>query len=266
MYFTIALIAITCVTSYIGLKNEHVLDRYSFRIEKVKVYKEYIRFISSGFFHVNWVHLIVNMFVLWSFGSGLEVGVGALPMLFIYFASLLGGNVLALMIHKYNEGYSSVGASGAIAGLVFASIAVTPGLNIFFLPSWVFGIAYVFYTIYAIRSRRTDVGHAAHLGGALIGMLIAVLMFPSVLRFNLLPILGISLPGMVLIVIMIRKPELIVIDKRSREKQLTMDDRYNISHHSHQEEVDRILEKINKKGMNSLTRKEKEILDKYSRS
>lgn len=265
MYFTIALIVITCVVSYSGLKNEFLLDRYSFSIEKVSVNKEYIRFISSGFFHVNWLHLIVNMFVLWSFGSGLEARAGALPMLLIYFSSLLGGNILALLIHKYNESYSSVGASGAIAGLVFASIALTPGLNIFFLPSWVFGIAYVLYTIYAIRSRRTDVGHAAHLGGALIGMIIAVLMYPSALQYNLLPILAILFPGIVLIGIMIRKPELILIDKRSRERQLTMEDRYNISRHSYQEEVDRILEKINKTGINSLTKKEKEILDKYSR-
>jgi len=266
MYATILLIALTCIVSYSGLKNEVLLDRYSFKIERVTMYKEYIRFVSSGFFHVNWLHLVVNMFVLWSFGSGLEARAGILPMLLIYFSSLIGGNMLALLIHKYNTGYSSVGASGAIAGLVFASIAITLGLNIFFLPSWVFGIAYVLYTIYAIRSKRTDVGHAAHLGGALIGMVVAVLMYPSALRYNLWPVVGILLPGIALIVIMIRKPELILIDKRTRKRQLTVEDRYNISRHTHQEEIDRILEKINHKGLGSLTKKEREALDEYSRS
>lgn len=266
MYATILLIVITCIISYKGLKNELFIDRYSFNIEKVLVYKEYIRLISSGFLHINWLHLVVNMFVLWAFGSGMEASLGISRFLLIYFSSLLGGNLLALWIHKHNESYASVGASGAVAGLIFASIALVPGLKIFFLPSWMFGVAYVLYTIYAIRSRRTDVGHAAHLGGALIGMTVAVLLFPYVLVEHWLPILAILLPGIALIVIMIHRPELILINKRSQEKQFTIEDRYNISKKNYQEDIDRILEKINQKGISSLTKKEKQMLDEYSRS
>lgn len=266
MFATIFLIAITVFTSYKGFRNDWFLNKYAFTIEKVQVNKEHIRLVSSGFLHINWLHLVVNMFVLWAFGSGLEVGLGMSSFLFIYFASLVGGNALALWIHKYNAGYSSVGASGAVAGLIFASIAVTPGLKIFFLPSWVFGIAYVAYTMYAIRSRRTDVGHAAHLGGALIGMTIAVLMFPEVLQHNWLAIVAILTPGVVLIVIMIRKPEWILIDKKTQKRQFTMDDRYNMTKRNYQEEVDRILEKINQKGIHSLTKEERALLDEYARS
>ncbi|HTM66585.1 MAG TPA: rhomboid family intramembrane serine protease [Flavipsychrobacter sp.] len=266
MFATIALIIITCIISYRGLKNELFISRYSFSIEKVRVYKEYIRLVSSGFLHINWMHLVVNMFVLWAFGSGLEARLGIVPFLLIYFSSLVGGNLLALWIHKYDDSYASVGASGAVAGLIFASIAIVPQWRIFFLPSWIFGIVYVLYTIYAIRSQRTDVGHAAHLGGALIGMAVAVLMYPLILVSNWLPILAILLPGIALIVIMIRKPELILIDKRTQERQLTVEDRYNISRKQQKEEVDRILEKISQKGMDSLTKKEKETLDEYSRS
>jgi membrane associated rhomboid family serine protease len=248
------------------LKNELFISRYSFSIENVRVYKDYIRLVSSGFLHINWMHLVVNMFVLWAFGSGLEARLGIFPFLLIYFSSLVGGNLLALWIHKYNDSYASVGASGAVAGLIFASIAIVPQWRIFFLPSWIFGIVYVLYTIYAIRSQRTDVGHAAHLGGALIGMAVAVLMYPLILVSNWLPILAILLPGIALIVIMIRKPELILIDKRTQERQLTVEDRYNISRKQQKEEVDRILEKISQKGMDSLTKREKETLDQYSRS
>jgi membrane associated rhomboid family serine protease len=266
MFATIALIIITCIISYRGLKNELFISRYSFSIENVRVYKDYIRLVSSGFLHINWMHLVVNMFVLWAFGSGLEARLGIFPFLLIYFSSLVGGNLLALWIHKYNDSYASVGASGAVAGLIFASIAIVPQWRIFFLPSWIFGIVYVLYTIYAIRSQRTDVGHAAHLGGALIGMAVAVLMYPLILVSNWLPILAILLPGIALIVIMIRKPELILIDKRTQERQLTVEDRYNISRKQQKEEVDRILEKISQKGMDSLTKREKETLDQYSRS
>jgi membrane associated rhomboid family serine protease len=264
--FTVSLIVITCVISIIGLKDELVLNKYSFNIEKVRIYKEYIRIISSGFFHVSAIHLIINMFVLFGFGSGLEVYAGVPKYFLIYFGSMIGGNLLALIIHKYNSGYSSVGASGAISGLVFATIALFPGLSIFFLPGWVFGLAYVLLTIYAIKSNRTDVGHAAHLGGGLIGMSLGILMFPHVLQTNWLPILAILLPGLVLIVIMVRKPELILIDRKTQEKQLSLEDRYNISRNKQKEEVDRILEKINNRGMNSLTAKEKKALEDYSKS
>jgi len=266
MYITILLIVLTCIISYKGLKDELFINKYAFQIEKVTVYKEYIRLVSSGFLHINWMHLAVNMFVLWAFGSGIEQGFGIFSLLLIYIVSMVGGNLLAMLIHKHNDSYSSVGASGAVAGLIFASIALTPGLKIFFLPAWIFGIAYVVYTIYAIRSQRTDVGHAAHLGGALIGMTTAVILYPTHILHNWLPVLLILLPGIALIVIMIHKPELILINKSTQKKQLTVDDRYNLSKRNFQAEVDRILEKINKKGIDSLTKKERQILDEYSRS
>ncbi len=266
MYLTIALIAITSIISYLGIKDEFLRDRYAFNIEKVLVYKQYIRLISSGFFHVSWLHLIINMFVLFSFGTGLETTFGILPYLVIYFTSLLGGNLLAVLIHKHNSSYTSVGASGAISGLVFATIALLPQMRIFFLPGWVFGLAYVIYTIYAIRSRRTDVGHAAHFGGALIGMSFAVLMYPSVLTTNWPAILAILLPGIILIIIMVRKPDLILIDKSTQVRQFTVEDRYNMSHNDQKQEVDRILEKINRSGINSLSKRERQILDEYSNS
>jgi len=266
MYFTIALIVITAGISYKGIKDEAFLSRFAFNIEKVLIYKDYRRIVTSGFLHVNWLHLIINMFVLYSFGSGLEAALGPLPFLIIYFSSLFGGNLLALLIHKHHNRYTSVGASGAISGLIFATIALFPALKILFLPSWIFGIAYVIYTIYAIRSQRTDVGHAAHLGGALIGMAFAILMYPGALAANWLPIIAILLPGVALIVVMIYRPDLILINKSTQRKHLNYEDRYNLSKYDQKKEVDRILEKIAQKGMSSLTRKEKQLLDEYSKS
>ena len=71
MYLTYALIIITCIISYKGIKEDHFLQKYAFNIDKVLIYKDYQRIITSGFLHVNWLHLVINMFVLWSFGSGL---------------------------------------------------------------------------------------------------------------------------------------------------------------------------------------------------
>jgi membrane associated rhomboid family serine protease len=266
MYLTIALIVTTFIISYQGLKKEYIREKYAFNIHRIQVNKEYIRFVSSGFFHVSWIHLIMNMVVLFMFGSGIEKW-GLLPLPIIYFSSMIGGNLLAWLIHQHNPYYTSVGASGAISGLVFATIAVEPSISFFFfIPAWLFGIGYVLLTIYAIRSQRTDVGHAAHLGGALIGMCAAILLFPQILMPNLLPIMCILVPGIALIVIMIYKPDLILIDKKEQRKYLEYEDRYNMSKAEKKKEIDRILEKINDRGMNSLTKKEREMLEEYSKS
>jgi membrane associated rhomboid family serine protease len=266
MYITLVLIVLTIIISYKGLKEDFFIEKYSFRIERIQYNAEYYRMITSGFLHVSWLHLFVNMFVLYSFGSGLEATLGMVPMLVIYLTSLVGGNLLALLIHKHQSYYSSVGASGAISGLVFATIALYPQLKILFIPGWIFGVVYVGYTLYAIRSQRRDVGHAAHLGGGLVGMAFALMMFPHTLVDNWLPVVCIFVPAVILIVIMIYKPDLILINKSDVAKQLTVDDTYNINKKTSQLEIDQILEKINSKGIKSLSKKEKEILDQYSRS
>jgi hypothetical protein len=212
------------------------------------------------------MHLLVNMFVLYSFGTGIEAVVQTFPYLLIYFSSLVGGNLLALFIHKHQSYYSSVGASGAVSGLVFATIGLFPQMKILFIPGWLFGVAYVLYSLYAIRSQRRDVGHAAHLGGGLVGMAIALLLFPHLLMANWLPVICIFAPALAILLLMLYKPEWILINKNDRKRSLTYEDQYNISKRTTQKEIDRILEKINERGMKSLTQKEKEILNQYANS
>jgi membrane associated rhomboid family serine protease len=269
---TLLLIAITIFISYKGFKDSFFMQRYGFDVEKVLINKEYIRLISSGFLHVNWMHLIFNMIALYAFGSMLEPMLGGLQLLIIYFLALIGSDLLALFIHKNNSGYTSVGASGAVNGIVYASIALAPnmGIGLFFLPlsipAWAFGLAYVIFSIYGIKAKWGNSGHAAHLGGALVGMLIAIIMHPEVLSVNYLPILAILLPTIAFIFLIVYKPEVLLIDNFSRKKKsFTIDHQYNYKKAQEQINIDSILEKIHKKGMSSLTRKEKEALEQYSK-
>ena len=266
MILTIALIAVTAIVSYKGFQDSSFLQQYSFSIHRVREYREYYRYVTSGFLHVSWIHLAINMFVLFAFGSGLEQAFGMVPFLIVYLGSLVGGNALALLIHKHSYRYTSVGASGAVSGLIFGSIALDPRLSIFFIPGWIFGALYVLYTIYAIRSQKTDVGHAAHLGGALIGMLISILLHPAAIVHNWLAILTIFVPGAALVLVMIYRPDLILVDKKNQRKHLSYEDRYNLDKLDRKKQVDKILEKISEKGISSLTGKEKKILEEYSRS
>ncbi len=270
---SLVIIVANFLISYKGFKDHLFYDRYSFKVDNILLYKEYQRIVTSGFLHVNWMHLIFNMLAFYFFSSSLESSIGPINFLIIYFAGLIGGNLLTLVLHKSDGGYSSVGASGAIAGVIFTSIALFPGMGIglFFLPisipAWLFGLIYILYSIYGIRSKRDNIGHDAHLGGALVGMAVGLLMYPSAFANNMVTILIISLPAIAFIILIINRPSILLINNLfyNKQKQLNVEDRYNLKKREKELELDDILEKIHKKGMNSLTRKERMLLNEFSK-
>jgi membrane associated rhomboid family serine protease len=259
--------------SYQGFKNHLFYDKYSFKVDNILLYKDYKRIVTAGFLHVNWMHLIFNMLAFYFFSSGLESAIGGINFLIIYFAGLVGGNLLTLLLHKDDGGYSSVGASGAIAGVIFTTIALTPGMKIGLLflpisiPAWLFGLLYILYSIYGIRSKKDNIGHDAHLGGALVGMAVGLIMYPAAIASNYVTILIISLPAMAFIILIINQPSLLLIDNLfyKRNRQLNVEDKYNLKRKTREHEIDDILEKIHKKGMDSLTKKEKTMLKEFSK-
>jgi membrane associated rhomboid family serine protease len=123
---TLLLVVVTCVISYKGFNNSVLREAYAFDVDRIMIGKDYVRLISSGFLHTGWTHLIFNMIALYLFGSTLEPSIGGIKILLIYFTSLVGGNLMALLIHKNHGDYTSVGASGAVNGIVFSSIALFP--------------------------------------------------------------------------------------------------------------------------------------------
>lgn len=269
---TLILIVINFIVSYRGFRNYTFFDTYKMEVEKVLVYKDYKRIITSGFLHVGWAHLIFNVISLWAFGGVLEIFLGPLPFLLIYLAGLVGGELLSLYVHRNNGSYSSVGASGAIGGVIFASIALFPGMKIgFFLlpigiPAWIYGFLYVLYSIYGIRSKGDNVGHEAHLGGSLAGMALALVFQPEAVSYNLLTIALITVPSALFLFLIISRPHLLHTPFASRKTSdhYSIDHKYNASRTDRQKQIDSILDKINQRGYNSLSQKEKDILKEYS--
>ena len=261
------------IVSYIGFNDRVFFRRYAFSVDKLLKQKDYKVLVTSGFLHVGWLHLILNAFSLYIFSENLAGVISPLQYLFIYVASLLGGNLFSLLVHRNHGDYTSVGASGAVSGIMFAAIALFPGMKIGILfipisfPAWIFGLAYVLYSIYGIRSRRDNIGHESHLAGALVGLIIAVIMVPDVLVYNTLTVLLIFIPTAIFIFLIFFKPSTLLVDNQFFKKHefLTVDDRYNLAKKEKQQEIDRILEKIHRKGMGSLTQKEKEFLHNNSR-
>ena len=270
---SIAIILINLFVSYRGFSDRTFFSKYNFVVENILVYKEYRRIVTSGFLHINWMHLIFNMISLYFFSGTLEAFIGPVNFLIIYFVGLIGGNLLSLLIHKNSGDYSAVGASGAVSAVIFATIALFPNSQIRFfplpfgLPAWIYGLAYVIYSIYAIRSKADNVGHDAHLGGGILGMLVALIMYPSSIASNYLPILIIAIPAIAFIYIIITNPGILLIDSFFYNKHnfYSIDHKYNFEKKKKQDELDELLDKISKRGMNSLSLKEKERLKELSR-
>lgn len=259
--------------SYKGFSDRAFFNKYNFVVENVLNYKQYWRLVTSGFLHVNWMHLFFNMLSLFFFSGSLESMIGPINFLIIYFVGLIGGYLLSLLIHRNSGDYSAVGASGAISAVIFATIALAPGAPIrifplpFSLPAWIYGLAFIIYSMYAVRSKSDNIGHDAHLGGGVVGMIVALIMYPSSIANNLLPILIIALPAIAFIYIIITNPGILLIDSFFYNKHnfYSIDHKYNYERKKKQDELDELLDKINKRGMNSLSPKEKERLKELSK-
>ena len=266
-------IIVNGLVTYKGLKDFLFFNKFLFNVDKILVNKEYKRLVTSGFLHVDWTHFIFNMITLYLFGENLEFSIGILAFLALYFGSLIGGNLFALYINKNHSDYSAVGASSAVSGLVFASIGLFPDMKIGFLllpidiPAWLFGLIYVLYSIYGIKSKKDNIGHEAHLGGGVIGLLIAISINPSIIHTNYFSIILILLPSLLFLFLTIKKPHFLLVDNpfSKSKRNYTIEDKYNSKKVENQIELDKILDKINKKGYDNLTKKEKERLSELSK-
>ncbi len=185
----IIVIAVTGYFSYRGFVNPPFLRSYLFSIRAILDDKQYYRILSSGALHADWAHLIFNMYSLYSFGSAIELLFGPLTFLVIYLASIVGGGLLALLLHR-NEEYRALGASGGVCGIIFACIFLLPGTSVmlFFIPvpipAYIYAVLFIFISFFGIRTQMGNIGHDAHLGGAIIGLLTATIIRPSIVPNN----------------------------------------------------------------------------------
>ena len=181
------IIAVTCIISYMGFNNASLFEKYKFNVSAITNRKEYIRLVSSAFLHADFMHLFFNMFSLFLFQSVVTIFFGTTGFLIIYFGSMILGNLFSLLIYKNQPWYSAIGASGAVSGIIFASIAMAPNeIRVNFLPGWIFGTLYFGYSVYMmLRPKQWDnMGHSAHLGGAFFGLVYSIVMNPQLAMNN----------------------------------------------------------------------------------
>ncbi|CAZ98545.1 rhomboid family intramembrane serine protease [Zobellia galactanivorans] len=183
---TIVVIAANVLVSLKGFNDTVFFERYKFGIGQIQAGQKE-RMLTSGFLHVDVAHLFFNMFTLYFFAPVVVNWFSSGKFLAIYFLSLLAGSLLAVYFHKKEPYYSAVGASGAVTGVLYAAILLQPNmqLGIMFIPlpvpAYVFGIGYLLYSIYGMKSRMGNIGHTAHFGGAIGGYVGTLLFMPQLL-------------------------------------------------------------------------------------
>jgi len=196
----IAIIIANVLVSLKGFSDRLFLEKYKFQVGPV-LRGEKFRIFTSGFLHVDQAHLFFNMFALYIFADEVINEIGVLKFLIIYVGSLLAGSTLALSFHKREPYYSAVGASGAVMGIVYAAIMLVPDMRLSFIflpvvsfPGYVFGVGYFLYSLYGMRTKLGNIGHSAHLGGAVGGFVLTLALYPQIFLENKFVVIILAIP------------------------------------------------------------------------
>lgn len=200
----IGIIIANVLISYKGFNDLAFFRKYEFHVGSIRS-GEQIRMLSSGFLHVDMMHLIFNMLTLCFFAPTVIDYLGNFSFILVYFGSLIFGSLLTMLFHKNDYSYRAVGASGAVTGVLYSAILLEPNSNVdlyFFIrmPAFVFGIAYLLYSIYGMKSKNDNIGHTAHFGGAVGGYLITLIKEPSLMMDHSLMTILLAIPILILFV------------------------------------------------------------------
>lgn len=201
----LGIIIANVLVSLKGFNEYSFLDKYKFQVSKI-LNGEKIRMFTSGFLHVDWLHLGFNMYALYLFGDIVAISLGNINFAIIYFGSLFTGNIYSLSFHKNEPYYSAVGASGAVSGIVYSAIMLYPDMTLMMfplpipIPGYIFGVGYLLYSIYGMKKQLGNIGHSAHLGGAMGGFGLTLVVFPRILTESSLMVLLLALPIVLLLI------------------------------------------------------------------
>lgn len=193
---TIVIIIATSIVSVLCMKNQELFQRLMLNPYQVVQRKQYYRLITHAFVHAGWGHLAVNMLVLYFFGGNVEMILQGLEvqgyinnweLVFVafYLIAILFSSSISVLKHKNDHWYNSVGASGAVAAILFFFVFFGPReiLRLYFaipIPAIVFAVLYVVYSHIMSKRGGDNVNHDAHLLGAVFGFI-----FPLFLDLSL---------------------------------------------------------------------------------
>ena len=195
MSYAYLIIGITAIISFMAWSNGEIMFKSFFIPTNIKERKEYWRFFSHGFIHADQQHLIFNMLTLFFFGPYVESLFGlyfgnTFYFVLFYMAALIASSIPTYFKHKDNYRYRALGASGAVSAVLFLFVAFNPWhlLYIFFaipVPGILFAAGYLWYSAKMSKQNSDNIGHDAHLWGAVFGFIFPFIVKPALFQFFL---------------------------------------------------------------------------------
>ena len=196
----LVILVANALISYKAFNDSSFFRKYEFHIGSIRSGEQF-RMFSSGFLHVDLMHLLFNMFTLYMFAPFVINSVGAMYFAYLYFGSLIEGNLLTLYFHKDEYYYRAVGASGAVMGIIYSAILLEPNLYMYgFIPGYIFGFAYLLFSIYGMKAKNDNIGHVAHFGGAIGGFVITLVKFPFLITEEPKTVMALLVPIVILFI------------------------------------------------------------------
>jgi membrane associated rhomboid family serine protease len=185
--------AITIAMSLYTFSNPQQFGRWMLHPYGVSKGRNLHTIFTSGLIHKDWGHLLFNMITFYFFGFGLEAMLaslsewGHLQFALVYVLGLILSDLSTIYVHRNNPQYYSLGASGAICAVLFSYIMFQPKtmLGVFLIipmPAWIFGILFLAYCVWASKQARDGINHDAHFYGAIVGVILTILMYPTIIN------------------------------------------------------------------------------------
>lgn len=183
------ILVVTSAVSLVAIYGSRDMSSFVFSPFEIKRRKKYFQFISSGFLHADLMHLLFNMLTLYFFADSVEEVTGGVRFAMIYFGSMIFADLPSFFKHKDNPDFRSLGASGAVSGIIFSSILFNPTASMMIfpipipIPAPIFAVLYLVYCTVAARKSQDNINHSAHFWGAVAGLLLTIIIFPGVVGY-----------------------------------------------------------------------------------
>lgn len=191
---TLFIIIVTAAISIWAFSNNDLMRKLQLNPYQVYHQNQWYRVVTHGFLHADWIHLLVNMLVFFSFGSAIEnrfdylagngiISNGTLHFLILYFGGMIIATTATIQKQKDNYYYNAIGASGAVSAVVFTYIFFSPFnqlllMGVIPIPAILFGVLYLVYSQYMRKRSGGNVNHDAHFIGAVFGFIYPIILEP----------------------------------------------------------------------------------------
>ncbi len=190
---TLLIIIATCVISISAFTRPQLKYKLIFYPPDITNRNQWYRLFSCGLIHADYQHLIFNMLSLYFFGEEVEGycsyifgSTGWLVYILLYVTALAASLLPTYFKHKDDYHYSSLGASGAVSAVIFASILLDPWNRIYGIPGFIFGPLYLFISAYIAKQARDNINHSAHIWGSIYGVAFLLVLSFVLTDYNLL--------------------------------------------------------------------------------